>query len=67
MGTVLIDRYRVICPLCSYDHEFMVGAGMGDYHAVEVARRIHAQSTRGCQDDSHLTVIKLAVQEIPPP
>lgn len=41
MSTVLVDRYRVRCPRCGYDADFMVGAGMGDYHATREGRRIH--------------------------
>ena len=64
MGTVLVDRYRLICQNCGVDTEFMIGAGRGDYDAVREARRIHAleSAPRECQsDDKYLTVTKLEV------
>jgi hypothetical protein len=63
MGTVLVDRYRVICENCGYDSEFMIGAGRGDYDAVHEARRIHANvnesQERQCPTDRFLMVTKL--------
>ena len=70
MGTVLVDRYRLICQNCGVDTEFMIGAGRGDYDAVREARRIHAleSAPRECQsDDKYLTVTKLEVGASAPP
>jgi hypothetical protein len=62
MATVLIDRYEVKCSICGWHTEFMVGAGMGDFHAVERANALHSQQvSRLCKSD--LTVVKLAKQE----
>ncbi len=42
MGTVFIERYRVMCPGCGFEKTFMIGGGMGSIHAVKVASRLHA-------------------------
>lgn len=62
MGTVLVDRYRVVCQRCNYDAEFMIGGGMGDYEAVKRARGLHqfnAADQRQCPDADEIVVMKL--------
>lgn len=55
MGTVAVDRYRAFCHSCGFDREFMIGAGMGDLHAVAEAQRIHddADVDHECEDRKH--------------
>jgi len=68
MSTVLVDRYRLVCPHCGLDTPFMVGAGVGDIHAVQEAWRIHDSlgPWRACPDDSDIIVSKLEVGASPP-
>lgn len=66
MSTVLVDRYRVTCSNCGFDHEFMVSAGRGDYFAVKDAERLHEREARACECDLALTVTKLEVGAMTP-
>lgn len=64
MATVLVDRYSVKCAICGWHDEFMVGAGMGDFHAVERANALHSQQvSRLCKSD--LTVVKQSTRPSP--
>lgn len=63
MGTVLVDRYRLICLECSYEREFMVGADAGSLDAEKRAVELHAAEQQRRQTNCPGEFLSVMIEE----